>query len=250
MTQSCVDAMTRYGWFLKNCTINVWWPLDDPRCWWQMWWQQNSMVAAKPRTTFNRPLPSARWKWRTYLQSASADCWKECSDVEWMLHWACWAEDFKYTRNNRLATVGRSHWNVWTASITHACTSMCSDIETGHCGQRAATTSSFNLAVHICLPAAFDIGKHKVPSHSHSNGHATPCHATTPHATSQSHWTAENSEQGVTAQATIEDLHMRRQRSKETNTLCGLPEDVHLYIAMTPNTIFIKTTKISYASRQ
>ena len=37
---------------------------------------------------------------------------------------------------------------------------------------------------------------------------------------------------GLTAQATMDDLRMRRQRSKETNTLRGLPEDAPINITV------------------
>ena len=70
----------------------------------------------------------------------------------------------------------------------------------------------------MCITAGFDNGNHKVvASHSHSDGHTT----------SQSHWTA-----ALNAPATMDDLHMRRQRSKETNTLRGLPEDAPINISV------------------
>ena len=90
-----------------SCTRNVWWPLDSPWCWWNIWQQQKiSAVAKLKTTTFNRKLPPARWKSRTFLRNASAECWKECSDVELMVHWACWAEDVHF------ATISSIPWTT------------------------------------------------------------------------------------------------------------------------------------------
>jgi len=156
---------------------------------------------------------------------------------------------FQISRNNRLATVGRSHWNVWTASITHTCTS-CTvilklDVVVSGLPQHPVSILQVTSACSI---------RHRQTQSSITLSQQWTRHAMTRHDTPHPSHTGlqrtANKVAAITAQATIEDLRMRRQRSKETNILCGLPEDVHLYIAMTLNTIFIKTTKISYASRQ
>ena len=86
-----------------------------------------------------------------------------------------------------------------------------SEIETGHCGQRAATT---NVALHI--------GLQDTTTATTKFRHILTAMHTPPPSHTGLQRTA-NKVAAFTAQATMDDLHMRRQRSKETNTLRGLP---------------------------
>ena len=95
-----------------------------------------------------------------------------------------------------------------------------SEIETGHCGQRAATT---NVALHI--------GLQDTTTATTKFRHILTAMHTPPPSHTGLQRTA-NKVAALTAQATMDDLRMRRQRSKETNTLRGLPEDAPINISV------------------
>ena len=149
----------------------------------------------------------------------NAQMWNECY-TEHAEQKMCTLPHFQVYREQQVGLCWKESLKCVNCEYHSRMYKLYSEIETGRCGQRAAT---MNVALHIGLQDS--------TTATTKFRHILTAMDTPPPSHTGLQRTA-NKVAALTAQATMDDLRMRRQRSKETNTLRGLPEDAPINISV------------------
>ncbi|RLJ22838.1 hypothetical protein DJ030_00120 [bacterium endosymbiont of Escarpia laminata] len=149
----------------------------------------------------------------------SAQMWNECY-TEHACKTTCTSPQFQIYHEQQIGLCWKQSLRCTNCDYHSRMYKLYTEVSTGRSGQRAATT---NVALHVGLQDS-TIGTTKIR-------HILAAMDTPPPSRTGLERTA-NKVATVTAQATMDDLHRRRQKTKETNTLRGLPEDAPINISV------------------